>query len=126
MPKTETYIIHINQLRFHTLVGIYTHEQETKQPLIIDLEIGVKIPPDYLDKHVDYESVYCYHSLIKKIETYIDNQQQIDLLENLARDIAELAFDDKRVKHIKVHAKKTDAIEMAQDVGVCLHFSQDI
>ena len=123
MKNTESYIVTINQLCFDTKVGIYAHEQHKSQKLILDLEITVKISCNYLDTHIDYDKVFCYHSFINKIGQYIDETHQIDLLENLACDIAIIAFEDEKVLKIKIDARKPDAIKNTQSVGVSLVFS---
>ena len=123
MQNTEAYIVMINQLCFDAKVGIYEHEQHKSQKLILDFEITVKNLCNYLDTHVDYDNVFCYHSFINKIEQYMNETHQIDLLENLVRDIAIIAFEDEKVLKIKINAQKPDAIKNTQSVGVSMFFS---
>ncbi|MCH9845394.1 MAG: dihydroneopterin aldolase [Alphaproteobacteria bacterium] len=123
MKNTDSYIVTINQLCFDTKVGIYEHEQHKAQKLILNFEITVKNSCNYLDTHIDYDSVFCYHSFINKIEQYISATHQIGLLENLARDIAIIAFEDKKVLKIKINAQKPDAIKNTQSVGISMIFS---
>ncbi|MCH9853817.1 MAG: dihydroneopterin aldolase [Alphaproteobacteria bacterium] len=123
MINTESYIVAINQLCFDVKVGIYEHELHKPQKLILNLEITVKNSDNYFETHIDYDNVFCYHSFVNKIEQYINAIKQIGLLENLARDIAIIAFEDKKVLKIKIDAQKPDAIKMTQSVGVSMVFS---
>ena len=123
MKNTESYSVNIHQLCFNTKVGIYDHEQHQSQKLILNFDITVKNLCNYVDTHIDYDSVFCYHSFIKKIDQYISATHQIGLLENLARDIATIAFEDEKVLKIKINAQKPDAIESTQSVGITMIFS---
>ncbi len=123
MTNTESYIVNINQLCFDTKVGIYEHEKHQSQKLILNFDITVKNLCNYLDTDIDYDNVFCYHSFINKIEKYISATHQIGLLENLARDIATIAFEDEKVLKIKINAQKPDAIKSTQSVGITMVFS---
>ena len=93
----------IDELRVLTLIGALPHEREAKQPLRIDLSIGVDLRDagrtDELDDTVHYGLV------AERVVEFAEESKHI-LLERLAADVADtvLAFD--RVEEVDVTVTK--------------------
>jgi dihydroneopterin aldolase / 2-amino-4-hydroxy-6-hydroxymethyldihydropteridine diphosphokinase len=93
----------IDDLRVLTLIGALPHEREAKQPLRVDISIGLDLrdagASDELDDTVNYGAV------AERVRELAEESKHI-LLERLAADIADnvLAFD--RVEEVDVLVTK--------------------
>jgi dihydroneopterin aldolase / 2-amino-4-hydroxy-6-hydroxymethyldihydropteridine diphosphokinase len=93
----------IDDLRVLTVIGVLPHEREAKQPLRVDLSLGVDLrdagATDELDATVNYGAV------AERVLALAEESKYI-LLERLAADIADtvLAFD--RVEEVDVTVTK--------------------
>lgn len=93
----------IDDLRVLTVIGVLPHERESKQPLRVDLSLGVDLhdagATDELDATVNYGAV------AERVLALAEESKYI-LLERLAADIADavLAFD--RVEEVDVTVTK--------------------
>ena len=126
MPLTS-YKINIKDLFLsNVLIGIYEHEKHQPQNLKLNIDVSLQIPDEYLQTQVEYAQVFCYHELIKKIEHHIRHAPHIGLLENLAADIAKLAFSNNMVQEISVNIAKPDAISNTDTVGIEMKFTANI
>ncbi len=112
---TTTRKVHISGLKLDAEIGVYDHEYDRKQPLIIDVEIGVR-PPSDVDSE-SFDDVLCYHRFTESIRAIV-NAGHIGLVETLGERICKIGLDHPLVLDIRVRISKPDAIEDAQSVGV--------
>ncbi len=118
----SSYQVKINQLMINCLIGIYEHEKTIPQPVEINLEVHLDCPKT-LASLDNYDTVFCYHNLIKRIQSHTQ-LRHIGLVESLARDIAYLCFDDPKVTCVSVEVLKPNAIETVHHVGAKLTFTR--
>jgi dihydroneopterin aldolase len=95
------YTIHLNQMQFNSIHGLYQEERLNPQPFELDVEVEADLPPSVtqLEHTIDYAGIY------KVIEQRMD--QPSLLLETLASEIADaIHVFDYRVMRVSITIKK--------------------
>lgn len=117
-------LVFIRNLEVMGLLGVYAHEVETAQRIILDLELAVEDPEaprgigaDRLARVVDYAAVA---QLARDIAT----SAHVRLAETLAERIAMRVLEDARIRHIRVGVTKPDALPGTTEVGVVIERSR--
>ena len=105
----------INNLRAHGIIGIYPHERQTPQDILINIivytDTSRAAQTDDIGDCVDYDA------LAKKVKSYAESVARLTV-EALANDIAQLCLDEHGVERVKVRVEKPDAVPDAASVGV--------
>lgn len=127
-PHSDAEIRHISRMeaRAHRLVfvhglkvmaniGVYDHEHDAAQPLIIDVDIEVAEPDQPSSDNL--EDVLCYNKFTQSILGLIA-EGHIKLVETLAEKICSLGLAHPMVLSIRVRIEKPDAIDIAEKAGV--------
>lgn len=104
----------IRDLELDMYIGIYDHEKENKQRVIVNLDIEVK-KQDYKDVD-DYSMVFCYETIINEIQD-LAAQGHINLVETFAQKITELCLAKSLTKSVRVNVQKPDIIDKTTGVG---------
>lgn len=112
-PATRIFV---RGLEIEASIGVYPHEHESTQPIIVDVEIDIgDTPPpkdDRLHETVDYETVSIKAAEIAKAE-------HVQLVETLAQRIADWCLSsDPRVVACAVRIAKPQALKNADVAGV--------
>ena len=94
-------------------IGILPVERVTLQRLLINVECVYETGTT----PTSFEEVFCYHTLITRIEDFF-KIQHFDLLEPLAEKISRLCFEDKKVLETKVKLEKLDILPQTRSVGL--------
>jgi dihydroneopterin aldolase len=95
-------------------IGVYPHERERRQPLIIDVELTVEgLPTSDLSNTVNYERV------INLVDTVL-NIGHIDLIEEFGLTLARLCLIEPLVKAAEVRVEKPSALLRARAAGVLI------
>lgn len=107
----------INQLRFNVTLGIYGWEQQIKQPLLVDISLGIdaaKIAAtDELDSSLDYAR------LSQELQTWLDDTS-FQLVETLSEKMADWVLEQTSCSSVKLTVTKPNAIPNAAGVSVTL------
>lgn len=106
--------VFVRNLELLAQIGIHKHEQGTLQPLRINIDLAVDdLRPldDRLDQVVDYEAI------TDKVRDLIA-KGHINLAETMAERIAQLCFEDPRIKAARVRVEKLYALPGAESAGV--------
>jgi len=106
--------VFIRDLELLAQIGVHGHEKGKMQPIRINVDLAVEdaaVLEDRLDLVVDYGAIDA------KIRALVA-AGHINLAETLAERIAELCFEDKRVKTARVRVEKLHALPGAQSAGV--------
>ena len=107
--------VFIRELELAALIGIHEREKQTKQRIVISLELSVDegegLAGDSIDQVVSYEEV------VKRIEAIVA-AGHINLAETLAERIAAACLEDARVQAVRVRVEKPDIIVNARSVGI--------
>ncbi|MCC4799054.1 dihydroneopterin aldolase [Enterovibrio norvegicus] len=110
-------LVFIEQLEVITTIGVYDWEQQIKQKLVFDIEMGHDNKPaansDDVAFALDYASVS--NAVIEHIE-----QGRFLLVERVAEEIASLIQQQFSVSWIRVKVSKPGAVPQARAVGVVI------
>jgi 7,8-dihydroneopterin aldolase/epimerase/oxygenase len=108
-------IIFLGGLQIETIIGIFDWERETKQTVILDIEMAYDIQKaaetDDIAFTLDYKAVS------KRIIAFVE-ASNFFLVEKLTVEIAELILNEFNVPWVKVTLNKKGAIRGASDVGI--------
>lgn len=112
MPA-ESNTIFIRDLELQMSIGIYPHEKQALQRVIINIEIDLSGRWDSatIKETVSYEKV-----INDTIE--ITESQHFELVENLAEEIAQNCLKKSKVEAVRVRVEKPDIIENTKSVGI--------
>lgn len=110
-------IIFLRGLHIETIIGIYDWERETKQTVVLDLEMGTDIrkaaQSDAIEDTLDYKAVS------KRIAAFV-GESTFFLVETLAEEIAKILLHEFRVPWVRLTLNKKGAISGASDVGIII------
>lgn len=108
-------IVFIRDLRIDTVVGIYDWERRIRQTVSLDLDMGSDIrraaASDKIEDTLDYKAV------AKRLIQYV-SEQQFQLVETLAENVAGIVMKEFGVPWIKVTLHKPGAVRGSKSVGV--------
>lgn len=105
--------VFVRDLELMALIGIYPHEKETPQRIIVNIDLSVKEGSG----DDDISHVVSYEIVVKKVEAIIA-EGHVNLVETLCEKIARSCLTDKRVVAARVRVEKPDIIPNARSVGV--------
>ena len=110
-------IIFLRELQIETVIGIYDWERETKQIVVLDLEMATDIrraaQTDDIQNALDYKSVS------KRIIAFVE-ESEFFLVETLAERITDIIRNEFQVPWVRLTLNKKGAIRGATDVGVII------
>jgi len=115
-PKPTSTRIFVRGLLIQASIGVYPHEHEQTQPVIIDIELdmgGMDLPKDdRLHETLDY-------GLVAEKAEELALEAHVQLVETLAERIADWALSaDPRVQRVAVSIAKPQALLKADMAGV--------
>lgn len=103
--------IFIRDLRLMMSIGIYESEQNSVQPVLVNVVADTNPPANQADFYV------CYDTLAKAIRA-LASSGHIDLLETFADQIADAALAMDGIAAVTVRAEKTAIMADAAGAGV--------
>lgn len=106
--------VFIRNLELLAQIGIYGREKGTHQPVRINVDMTVDDTPVREDS---VETVVDYEAITNKIRAMV-NAGHINLAETMAERIADLCFEDSRVRTARVRVEKLYALPGAEAAGV--------
>ncbi|HHC72781.1 MAG TPA: dihydroneopterin aldolase [Thiotrichales bacterium] len=110
-------IIFIRQLQIETIIGIYDWERNTRQTVVLDLEmaadIGRAAASDAIEQTLDYKAV------AKRIIGFVE-QSSFQLVETLAEEIARIVLEEFDVPWLRLTLDKRGAVRGSEGVGVII------
>ncbi|MBI2718837.1 MAG: dihydroneopterin aldolase [Rhizobiales bacterium] len=107
--------VFVRDLEVKALIGIYPHERETPQRIIVNIDLSVKEGEGPKDDDISH--VVSYEIVVKKVDAIIA-AGHINLVETLCEKIAAACLRDSRVMAARVRIEKPDIIPNARSVGV--------
>ncbi len=98
-------------------IGVHAHEHGRTQRVRINLDLAVQESiPDIAD---DLRNVVCYDEIISAVRR-LAIAGHVRLIETLAERIAELCFNDPRIRSAKVEVEKLDVYDDVEAVGIAI------
>ncbi|MDD2800060.1 MAG: dihydroneopterin aldolase [Methylobacter sp.] len=110
-------IIFLGGLEIQTIIGIYDWERETKQTIILDIEMAFDIKKAAETDDIQY--TLDYKTVSKRIISFVENSQ-FYLVEKLISEIANIIRNEFDVTWVKITLNKKGAIRGASDVGIMI------
>ncbi len=110
-------IIFLGGLQIETIIGIYDWERETKQTVILDIEMAFDIQKAAETDDIQY--TLNYKTLSKRIISFVEDSQFF-LVEKLISEIADIILHEFNVPWVKITLNKKGAIRGASDVGIII------
>ena len=110
--------IFIRNMTFDTIIGVLPEERTTRQPIRIDLEVGVDIRPAAASKNLT--DTLDYASLAAEVRAFTIAAECL-LVETLAEEIAALALTRPQAQNVLVEINKPNALAEADGVGVRIY-----
>ncbi|MGR9071607.1 MAG: dihydroneopterin aldolase [Gammaproteobacteria bacterium] len=108
-------IIFLSGLQVKTIIGIYDWERETKQTVILDIEVAFDITKAaQSDNIVD---TLDYKSLSKRVISFVE-QSEFFLVEKLAEEVCKMILHEFETPWVRLTLNKKGAISGANDVGL--------
>lgn len=109
--------IFIKNLNLEMIIGIYPHEINKKQAIILDLELQADAQKaaltDNIKHTIDYDRVVEYINLLC-------NQHQFKLIETLAEFLASNIIETFHTNWIKITITKPYALLETKEVGIVI------
>ena len=107
--------ITIENLRLRTIIGINDWERETRQDVVINLELelaaGTVFTRDAIDETVDYKQLN--KRIIEEVE-----RSSFFLIEKLGEHLLMVVMEDGRVRRARVRVAKPGALRFTDSVSV--------
>jgi len=86
--------------------GVLDHERRDGQVFVIDLTLGLDTRPAAASDHL--QDTVDYGTLVARVRAAVESDP-VDLIETLARRIADIALSPDRVEWVRVTVHKPDA-----------------
>jgi dihydroneopterin aldolase len=120
-PSDRLSVLGIEAVGHH---GVFDFERRDGQVFKVDLSLGIDTRSAALSD--DLQDTVDYGSLVAAVKQAVE-QDPVDLIEKLARRIADICLADPRVQWTEVTVHKPDApIEATfSDVALTIHRSRD-
>lgn len=114
--------IHIRDLRTNCIVGIFPHERENKQEVIINITLHADLAKPGQTDNID--DTINYKDLKKRVLALIEPSGYL-LIERMAEEVARLCLEDPRVARCNVSIDKPGALRYARSVAVEIERARD-
>jgi len=110
-------IIYLNDLRIETVIGIFDWERQTKQTVILDIEMGTDIKKaastDSIEDTINYKAV------AKRLFAFV-GESEFELVETLAERITEILINEFGIPWCRLRLNKQGALRGVRDVGIVI------
>jgi dihydroneopterin aldolase len=110
-------IIFLGGLEIETIIGIYDWERETKQTVVLDIEMAFDTKKAAETDDIQY--ALDYKTVSKRIISFVEASQFL-LVEKLISEIAGIIQTEFNVPWLKITLNKKGAIRGASDVGIII------
>jgi len=108
-------IVFLRDLRIQTVIGIYEWERNTRQEVVLDLEMATDVRKAAASD--DIEDALNYKSVAKRLIAFVEDSR-FQLVETLAESCAEIVLKEFGVPWVRLSLNKIGAVRGARDVGV--------
>ena len=115
-------IIFIEGLEIETIIGVYEHERDIKQKVVLDIEMT--IPESDAASSDDLRHTVDYDAVSKLVTSYVKDTQY-QLIESLAEQVASLVLGAFATDSLKLKLSKPGAVKNAKSVGLIILRSVD-
>ena len=110
-------IIYLNDLRIDTVIGIYDWERQTRQTVILDIQMGTDIRRAAASDSI--EDTLNYKAVAKRLFAFVEDSE-FELVETLAEKIAQILLEEFDIPWVRLQLNKQGALRGVRDVGVII------
>lgn len=110
-------IIYLNDLRIDTIIGIYDWERQTRQTVILDLQMGTDIRRAAASDSI--EDTLNYKAVAKRLFAFVE-ESEFQLVETLAERVTEILMQEFNIPWVRLQVNKQGALRGVRDVGVII------
>ncbi len=110
-------IIYLRKLKVDTIIGVFDWERQTKQTIIIDLEMATDIRTAAQNDRL--EDTLNYKAVAKRLIDFISHSE-FQLVETLSERIAEIVLNEFSVPWLRLQLHKPGAVRGSKDVGIII------
>ena len=110
-------IIFLGALEATTIIGIYDWERETKQTIVLDIEMAFDIKQAAETDDIKY--TLDYKMVSERVVSFVE-QSEFYLVEKLIEEIANILLNEFNTPWVKIVLNKRGAISRARDVGIII------
>ncbi len=110
-------IIFLGGLEADTIIGIYDWERETKQTIVLDIDMAFDITKAAETDDIQY--TLDYKTISDRVLSFVENSQFF-LVETLIEEIAQLLLNEFNTPWVKIKLNKRGAIGANRDVGIII------
>ena len=107
--------IFLDSIEVPLKIGIYAHEQNTPQRVVVDVELFADVKSYLAD--VDKDSIINYAALYEAITSWAA-RSQVQLIEDYIKELLVLCFEFEAVEACRVSINKADVFGPEQGAGV--------
>ncbi len=113
----------VSDLELLASIGIYDEEKKQKQRVIINIEAETTFPEEAIAND-DIKGTVSYEDIVNKIKELL-SQNHIELVETMAKKIADICLKYETVFNVRVRVEKPDIIADVKSVGAELFIKKD-
>jgi len=117
VPPSGTDVLYLHDLKTDCIIGIWDWERQTRQTIVLDLDMGVDIRE--AAAHDDIQYTVNYKAVAKRITGFV-NTSQFALVETLAEEVAQLILREFPITWLRLRVNKRGAIRGAAEVGLVI------
>lgn len=110
-------IIFLRDLRIETIIGIYDWERETRQTVVLDIEMSTDVAKAAASD--DIRDALNYKDIAKRLIQFV-SESNFQLVETLAEECAHIIRNEFDVSWVKLQLNKQGAVSGSRDVGVII------
>jgi len=114
-------IIFLRDLRIDTIIGIYDWERETRQTVVLDLEMSTDVARAAASD--DIRDALNYKDIAKRLISFV-SESEYQLVETLAEECAHIIRNEFNVQWVRLSLNKQGAVSGSRDVGVIIERGQ--
>ena len=113
--------IFIRDLRVETIIGIYEHERETPQTVVLDIDMAADIAKPAASENI--EDALNYHTLSLRLTEFLGKSLFL-LIETMAEAVVSLIRREFGVNWVRLRLHKPDALPGSTQVGLVIERGQ--
>lgn len=117
LPETQMDIIFLGELEATTIIGIYDWERETKQTIVLNIEMAFDITKAAETDDIQY--TLDYKAVSERVVSFVE-QSEYFLVEKLIEEIANVLLTEFNTPWVRIVLNKRGAISRAKDVGIII------
>lgn len=114
-------ITFLHGLKIDCIIGVWDWERQTRQTIIIDLDMAADIMRAAASD--DINDVLDYKAVARRVTEFVE-VSDFQLVETLAEKIAALVLEEFDIPWVRVRINKRGAVRGARDVGVVIERGQ--